>query len=95
MAYSLFTSTRFDPFLENLKFNNDPSGNACSFFLLSYHLDRLRDAVQNHGWERSLTYEEVSSKCENVAQEYRKAGLPCRVKCITTKFGWSLKWSSF
>ncbi|KAF5385332.1 hypothetical protein D9615_001199 [Tricholomella constricta] len=66
--YELLSSTRFDCFLSRLKWNNDPEG-PCLFLLLQYHLDRLIDAADRHGWKEaktSLTYDALKSSCHSV-----------------------------
>src|SRR3984957_4655068 len=81
MSYSLLSTTKYDPFLTSLRYNDEPGGKQSPFFLLSYHLDRLLDAALQHGWNCSLTYDQLKSKCEEAAQEFqRHNGLePCKV----------------
>jgi 4-amino-4-deoxychorismate lyase len=79
--YQLLTSTRFDPFLRTLAWNNDQSG-PCPFLLLQYHLDRLAAAVEQHGWhaiKNILTYERIKSSCETAVQGCHKGEMPCKV----------------
>ena len=85
--YSLLSTTRFDPFLTTLAFNNDPSGRPSPFFLLSYHIDRLLDAASKHAWQHSLTYHDLKAKCEEAAQQFIQAegSEACRVFIITIR----------
>lgn len=65
--YELLSSTRFDRLLSTLKWNNDQMG-PCLFLLLQYHLDRLIDAAEQHGWSQirgSLTFDTLKSTCFN------------------------------
>ena len=48
--YFLISSTKFDPYLLTLGWNRDESESKSPFFLLNYHLDRLRDAALKHNW---------------------------------------------
>ncbi|KIM88822.1 hypothetical protein PILCRDRAFT_95446 [Piloderma croceum F 1598] len=66
MAFALLSSTRYDPFLKNLKWNNDKDGAGSPFLLLHYHIDRLRVAARRHGWseaERVLSWHAFRSEC--------------------------------
>jgi len=72
--YELLSSTRFDCLLSRLKWNNDRDG-PCFFLLLEYHLDRLRDATRQHGWEQakaSLTYDSLKSSCHTAMENYQR-----------------------
>lgn len=65
-SYELLSSTRVDTLLLSLGWNNDRTGPS-SFMLLPYHLDRLRDAAEQHGWthaQHALTYNAIKSTCE-------------------------------
>ncbi|KAF9469789.1 aminotransferase [Collybia nuda] len=65
-SYELLSSTRVDTLLPTLGWNNDHAGPS-SFILLPYHLDRLRDAAEQHGWthaRRTLTYDAIKSACQ-------------------------------
>lgn len=69
--YELLSSTRFDPFLSSLKWNNDKDG-ACPFFLLPYHLDRLLHAAEKHDWEglqESLDYSTMKESCLAIVRD--------------------------
>ena len=66
-SYELITTTRFDPFLSTLPWNDSPEGPS-DFLLLRYHFDRLVHAVALHGWDSdkarsSLTYDRLKSVC--------------------------------
>lgn len=64
-SYQLLTSTRYDPFLATLSWNNDHDG-PCSFFLLPYHFDRLTSAAKTHKWDHittTLSYDYLKSTC--------------------------------
>ena len=75
-VYQLLTSTRFDPFLATLSWNNDHNG-PCSFFLLPYHFDRLTSAAKAHKWDHSLlTYDYLHSTCLDAVSESKERGLP-------------------
>lgn len=75
-SFRLLTSTRFDPFLATLKWNNDQHGPS-SFLLLRYHFDRLLSAVSQHGWQindQYLTYRNFISACQNALSEFSCRG---------------------
>ena len=62
-VYKLLTSTRYDPFLATLSWNNDHEG-PCSFFLLPYHFDRLTSAAKTHKWDHIIfSYDYLKSTC--------------------------------
>ena len=63
-SYQLLTSTRYDPFLATLSWNNDHDG-PCSFFLLPYHFDRLTSAAKTHKWDHTamFSYDSLKSTC--------------------------------
>ncbi|KAJ6575393.1 aminotransferase [Mycena capillaripes] len=69
--YELLTSTRCDRYLERLAWNNH-DGQPSRFFLLPYHLDRLRDAAQQHEWPdaESLSYAALHEKCNDAVDSY-------------------------
>ncbi|KAF5388477.1 hypothetical protein D9757_004718 [Collybiopsis confluens] len=63
--YQLLSSTRYDQHLSSLAWNNDPAGPS-PFFLLPYHFERLTEAAEQHGWEKtnqSHSYEKLKEKC--------------------------------
>lgn len=72
--YQLLSSTRFDPFLATLSWNNDLDG-PCSFFLLPYHFDRLASAAKAHKWDHAasiLSYSHLKSAClDTIISEQR------------------------
>ncbi|KAG6919023.1 hypothetical protein DXG01_009733 [Tephrocybe rancida] len=66
--YDLLSSTRYDDFLLNLKWNNDDD-EPSNIFLLRYHFDRLVAAADRHNWEEaksSLVYHDFKTTCQNV-----------------------------
>lgn len=72
--YQLLSSTRFDPFLTTLGWNDDRHG-PCAFFLLSYHFDRLASAAKIHKWDHVsslLTYDYLKSACLDVISEQQQ-----------------------
>ena len=74
--YELLTSTRYDPFLATLSWNNDYDG-PCSFFLLPYHFDRLTSAAKTHNWDHAtiLSYDYLKSTClDAISKEQQKNG---------------------
>ena len=63
--YKLLSSTRYDPFLATLSWNNDYDG-PCSFFLLPYHFDCLTSAAKTHKWDHAtstFSYDYLKSTC--------------------------------
>jgi len=65
-VYDLLTSTRFDPLLSTLDWNDDPSGR-CPFLFLQDHIHRLIAAANQHDWHRAtdfLTYDALKSTCQ-------------------------------
>ena len=73
--YQLLTSTRYDPFLATLSWNNDQDG-PCSLFLLPYHFDRLTCAAKTHKWDDHTTsilssYDYLKSTCLDVISKER------------------------
>jgi hypothetical protein len=66
--YQLISSTRFDPFLATLSWNNGHDG-PCSFFLLPYHFDRLASAAKTHKWDHTLSYDYLKSTCLDVVSK--------------------------
>ncbi|EPQ60263.1 hypothetical protein GLOTRDRAFT_124019 [Gloeophyllum trabeum ATCC 11539] len=61
--FNLVTSTRYDPV-------NLVEGDR--YWLLSYHVDRLRRAAGEHGWTnvKALTVDEVRLECERAVSEF-------------------------
>ncbi|KAG6811453.1 hypothetical protein H0H92_007324 [Tricholoma furcatifolium] len=65
--YQLLSSTRYDPFLLNLRWNDDKDGPS-AFMLLRYHFDRLADAANRHSWNQaksSLAYSDFKATCQD------------------------------
>lgn len=82
-SFALLSSTRFDPFLTNLKWNNDQNGASSPFLLLHYHLDRLQAAAKVHGWEEAhnaLSFDPFQAECHRAVQEYPDAERPIAFK---------------
>lgn len=53
--FQLLTTTRYDPFLKSLQWNNANDGvDPSAFFLLPMHFARLVSAAQRHGWADSV-----------------------------------------
>jgi hypothetical protein len=76
-SYQLLSSTRFDPFLATLSWNNDHDNEPCPFFLLPYHFDRLASAAKTHEWDSTstsiLTYHYLKSTClDAVSKEQQR-----------------------
>ncbi|KAF9270750.1 D-aminoacid aminotransferase-like PLP-dependent enzyme [Marasmius fiardii PR-910] len=63
--YHLLTSTRYDPFLLSLGWNNDgkDDGSPSPFLQLPYHHDRLLASAERHGWDNTLRYDELKRRC--------------------------------
>lgn len=76
-VYELLSSTRFDPFLLTLRWNDDEDGPS-DFLLLRYHFDRLTAAAECHDWDQaksSLTsYDEFKTLCQNAVAKDNKNG---------------------
>ena len=73
-SYQLLTSTRYDPFLATLSWNNDHDGPS-SFFLLPYHFDRLISAAKIHKWDHTtsiLSYDLLKSTCLDAISKERQ-----------------------
>ena len=74
ISYQLLTSTRYDPFLATLSWNNDHDGPS-SFFLLPYHFDRLVYAAKIHKWDHTtsiLSYDHLKSTCLDAISKERQ-----------------------
>ncbi|RDB29308.1 putative aminodeoxychorismate lyase [Hypsizygus marmoreus] len=88
----LLASTRFDPLLSTLKWNNDHDGPS-QYLLLPYHLDRLVDAAGLHGWEKAkacLNYEALKSTCHRAVTDYlaqSEAALAVKIRVIVSESG--------
>ncbi|KAF5311938.1 hypothetical protein D9619_002580 [Psilocybe cf. subviscida] len=53
--FQLLATTRYDPFLKSLQWNNANDGvDPSAFFLLPMHFTRLVSAAQRHGWADSV-----------------------------------------
>lgn len=74
ISYQLLTSTRYDPFLATLSWNNDHDGPS-SFFLLPFHFDRLISAAKIHKWDDTtsiLSYDLLKSTCLDAISKERQ-----------------------
>ncbi|GLB35810.1 putative amino-transferase class IV [Lyophyllum shimeji] len=90
--YQLLSSTRFDCLLSSFEWNNDRDG-PCSFLLLEYHLDRLVEATDRHGWEQakaSLTHARLKSTCRAAVEGYndrRNTGKAYKIRILLSQTG--------
>ena len=97
--YKLLTSTRYDPFLATLSWNNDHNG-PCSFFLLPYHFDRLTSAAKTHKWDHiTFSYDYLKSTClDAISKEQQQNGssssIAFRVNLFTISFIYYLHFST-
>jgi len=92
MSFALLSSTRYDPFLENFKWNNNEDGSESPFLLLHYHFDRLRVAAKKHGWaeaENALSWHAFRSECHRVVQAFPEAErlAACKIRIVLTESG--------
>lgn len=90
--YQLLASTRYDPFLSSVGWNNDPSGPS-PFLLLPYQYERLTSAAKIHNWHHvssALTYLDLKNACQNgVSQQLNSERLQAgalRVRSINLPF---------
>ncbi|KAJ7751214.1 aminotransferase [Mycena maculata] len=70
--HDLVTTTRSDEYLSRLRWN-DHEGTPSRYLLLSYHLDRLRDAAAAHDWpdvQQALSYDALHEKCQAAIASY-------------------------
>ncbi|KAF8808144.1 hypothetical protein BYT27DRAFT_7139956 [Phlegmacium glaucopus] len=85
--YQLISSTRFDPFLATLGWNNDhdmPS----PFFLLPYHFDRLVSAARTHNWDHATTsYDYLKSACSNAIADQNGSSSAFRIRILLSQDG--------
>ncbi|KAH7914717.1 aminotransferase [Hygrophoropsis aurantiaca] len=85
MSFSLLSSTRYDPFLRTLRWNNDPEGNPSPYLLLSYQLDRLVASAHRNGWGdlKALNWDNLKSTCDNIVGDelgqYKTGALKIRM----------------
>lgn len=71
--YQLLTTTRYDPLLQSLLWNNDTHGPS-PFFLLPLHFARLLDAADMHNWffaRSTLKYNDLKSRCMDAIADQR------------------------
>jgi len=79
-VYQLLTTTRYDSYLQRLSWNNDVQG-PCSFLLLPYHFDRLKDAAARHAWPEvsaSLQYDAFKAACVDAVAPRREIAGPAQ-----------------
>lgn len=73
--YQLLTTTRYDPTLATLPWNDDCDGPS-PYFLLPYHYERLQSAVEEHGWDiqNAHTYKQFKSRVvDTVSKQERNS----------------------
>lgn len=76
--YQLMTSTRYDPFLLSLDWNNDRDGPS-PFFLLPLHFDRLQQAAGVHNWlyaKSRINYREFKAACTSAVLDQQSRHNP-------------------
>jgi hypothetical protein len=83
MSYKLLSSSRWDPYLLSLKWNCTPDNTQPSpFLLLHFHVDRLIDAAEQHGWpaaKSSVSLDALRDSCTlAVEQAHSEASEPPR-----------------
>ncbi|KAJ7161310.1 aminotransferase class IV-domain-containing protein [Mycena crocata] len=72
MNYDLLSSTRCDAYLERLGWNNH-NDQPSRFLLLSFHVDRLRDAAVAHDWpdaQQAVSYDVLLDHCQAAVASY-------------------------
>ncbi|KAJ7897140.1 hypothetical protein B0H14DRAFT_3080925 [Mycena olivaceomarginata] len=70
--YDLLTTTRCDPYLQRLAWNNH-DGHPSSYLLLQFHYDRLYDAAVQHDWPEarsSISYTALHEACQTAVASY-------------------------
>jgi 4-amino-4-deoxychorismate lyase len=74
--FQLRSTTRYDPYLQSVAWNNDPHGPS-PFFLLPLHLERLLAAAEKHSWlfaKSTLKYAVLKGKCLDAIADQRVKG---------------------
>lgn len=68
--FHVLSSTRYDPHLLTLAWNTAANdGQPSPFLLPKYHLDRINQAAQAHGWIVSLAYHDLVAACEEAVRK--------------------------
>ncbi|KAH9951019.1 hypothetical protein B0H21DRAFT_720996 [Amylocystis lapponica] len=70
--FHLLSSTKYDDVLLDVPWNTLANGGVRSpYFMLSYHLERLRDAATTHGWvaAQSLTLADLAKACDGAVRD--------------------------
>ncbi|KAF8167339.1 aminotransferase [Crassisporium funariophilum] len=85
--YQLLSSTRFDPYLTSLSWNNDSDGPS-PFFLLPFHFDRLVAAAGTHSWlyaKSILRYHTFKTIClDAISEQHHRGNLSTAFKIRIT-----------
>ncbi|KAF7337478.1 hypothetical protein MSAN_02220800 [Mycena sanguinolenta] len=69
---SLLTTTRCDPYLQRLAWNNY-DGQPTPYLLLQFHCDRLRSAAVEHDWpdaQSAISYSALHDACQSAVASY-------------------------
>ncbi|KAJ7040344.1 aminotransferase class IV-domain-containing protein [Mycena alexandri] len=90
-SFDLLTTTRWDPYLDRLAWNNydkQPS----RFLLLAFHLDRLQQAAAAHEWPAAvaaLSYPALHEKCQAAVASYDAVNAPeaLRIRITLSRAG--------
>ncbi|GBE77444.1 aminotransferase [Sparassis latifolia] len=70
--FDLLSSIRYDHSLRDLQWNTLANGGIQSpYLLLRYHLDRLLDAAEQHGWQflRFITHDSLKIACDDAVRD--------------------------
>ncbi|KAJ7786589.1 aminotransferase, partial [Mycena metata] len=91
MSFDLLTTTRWDPYLDRLGWNNYDS-QPSRFLLLAFHLDRLQQAAAAHEWPAAvaaLSYPALHEKCQAAVASYHAADPPeaLRIRVTLSRAG--------
>ncbi|GJJ15025.1 hypothetical protein Clacol_009298 [Clathrus columnatus] len=91
-GFELFSSTRYDPALVNASWKPSSDEPHCPFLLLSFHLDRLQEAVRHFQWKDDIgiatgdpnIYRYIREQAEEtVSKEENGSGTkPLRVRLV-------------
>ncbi|KAJ7246252.1 aminotransferase [Mycena haematopus] len=72
MYYELLTTTRCDPYLQRLAWNNH-EGQPTPYLLLQFHCDRLQSAAVEHDWpdaQSAISYTALYDACQAAVASY-------------------------
>ncbi|KAF7311122.1 hypothetical protein HMN09_00656400 [Mycena chlorophos] len=89
MTLLLTSSTRWDPLLLTLRFNNHDD-NPSSYLLLAAHVQRLREAAQAHNWPdavAALSYDALLSVCEAAVASHNGESKALKVRMTLSQSG--------